>query len=134
MKGLFLRHVFPTYWYTLLISFYFHIMLIKNNIFFLITVTSFLIFLNACKNKNIEHSEDTTEVLVQVYEDTAVTILEDTYKVYGLKKVKVVSRPMYIYLFEFNPKKIKQTELIALLKTSDLVKEAQINRNVETRK
>jgi len=108
-------------------------MLIKKRLSILFTAAFVFLCLNACKNKNIGQAEDSSDVLVQVYEDTDLSLLEDTYKAYELQKVEVVSRPMHIYLFKFNSKKIKEIELVKLLKQSDLVKEAQPNRNVELR-
>lgn len=89
---------------------------------------------SACKTKNTINSNNNTTVLVQLFDDSEVVTLENTYKNYGLQKQKVVSRPMSIYLFNFNSDKIVDTTLIKLLKQSPLVKEAQKNGNVQQRK
>lgn len=93
-----------------------------------------LILVSACKTKNKVQTDNTPSILVQLYNDSTVTALELAYKKYDLQKQKVVSRPMSIYLFQFDAASIEDTTLITLLKQSKLVKEAQRNRNVELRK
>ena len=95
-------------------------------------VIAFICF-NSCKNLDTTQTEDNSDLLVQVYEESAISALEVAYGEYELQKVKMVSRSMNIYLFTFNSKKIKQNELIQLLKNSDLVKEAQSNKNIQPR-
>lgn len=87
----------------------------------------------SCKS-NIEsaNNEDTT-ILVQLYDANSLEKLVQEFDVYNLQKQKLVSRPMNIFLFSFNSEKIAPTELIGLLKESDLVKEAQKNKKVELR-
>ncbi|MEM7087656.1 MAG: hypothetical protein AAF489_15855 [Bacteroidota bacterium] len=87
----------------------------------------------SCKSKSSTPLEEDKTILIQVYNDTSVAILEQNYSAYELRKEKVVSRPMHIYLFTYNTNKIIETELIKQLKTSDLVKEAQSNKNVQSR-
>lgn len=106
---------------------------VKRNLLVLISVVFLTTQFTSCKSKNASSVDDLAEVLVQFNEQYESTNLEETYVAYELKKKKVVSRPMHIYLFTYNSKKIKQAELIELLKTSELVKEAQPNRNVQIR-
>ena len=88
----------------------------------------------SCKSRTSEIDETTTRtVLVQVHDDDSIPILEDAFKEYDLAKEKIVSNPMSIYLFTFNTAKITDLALIKLLKESELVKEAQQNRNVQIR-
>jgi len=87
----------------------------------------------SCKSKSSTQVEEVTTVLVQVYDDTSIALLEQNFGKYTLLKEKVVSRPMHIYLFTYDSKKIIEEELIKQLKTSDLVKEAQSNKNVQLR-
>jgi len=87
----------------------------------------------SCKSKSSTQIEEAKTVLVQVYNSGSVALLEGDYSEYELRKEKVVSRPMHIYLFTYNANKIIETELIKKLKTSDLVKEAQSNKNVQSR-
>lgn len=94
----------------------------------ILCVTSF-----SCKSKTSTQTEEPKTILVQVFDDASVALLEENYSEYELRKEKVVSRPMHIFLFTFNTNKIKETELIKQLKTSDLVKEAQSNKNVQSR-
>lgn len=93
-----------------------------------------LILVTACKTKNKVQTDKAPSILVQLYNDSTVTALELAYKKYDLQKQKVVSRPMSIYLFQFDASSIEDTTLITLLKQSKLVKEAQRNGNVELRK
>jgi len=87
----------------------------------------------SCKSKTSTQDEEPKTILIQVFDDASVELLEQNYSEYELRKEKVVSRPMHIFLFSYNTKKIIETELIKQLKTSDLVKEAQSNKNVQSR-
>lgn len=89
--------------------------------------------MTSCKTKDTQTSVTTPSILVQLYDATSVSVLESTYKNYSLEEQKVVSRPMNIFLFTFNSEKITDKALIEELKTSELVKEAQQNRTVQTR-
>tara|TARA_R100000935_G_scaffold8302_7_gene17550 strand:- start:188684 stop:189031 length:348 start_codon:yes stop_codon:yes gene_type:complete len=107
--------------------------LLKRLSILFFTLALFFAGLSSCKSNQPEPLEKEVSILVQLYEDTAVQTLEDTFVDYTLTKEKVVSRPTKIYLFTFNSKKITDVELIKLLKESSLVKEAQQNRTVQIR-
>ncbi len=94
-------------------------------------MTSVIMGITSCKSSQPEINQ--TTLLIQLYEDSAVQVLENNFKDYKLAKEKIVSRPTKIYLFTFDSQKITDTELIKLLKASDLVKEAQQNRTIQTR-
>lgn len=104
----------------------------KKTLLIIIVATLFGIN-SSCKSKSSTPVEEATSILVQMYDDTAITLLEQNYSEYKLLKEKVVSRPMHIYLFTYDSKKIVEEELIKQLKTSKLVKEAQSNKNVQLR-
>lgn len=93
----------------------------------------FIVLAISCKSKHEKFADENVTILVQLHDAESIADLESDFSEYALKMEKVVSRPTQIYLFTFNSKKIKDTELISLLKTSDLVKEAQQNRNVQLR-
>lgn len=78
-------------------------------------------------------SEEETTVIVQLINEGSHQDLELAFESYSLKKKKVISRPLYIILFEFDAEKISNEELVTLLKQSPLVKEAQLNRKVQLR-
>ena len=105
----------------------------KKKIVLILCVTIFCSTSFSCKSKTSTQAEEATTILVQVYDDASVELLEQNYSEYELRKEKVVSRPMHIFLFTYNTNKIIETELIKQLKTSDLVKEAQSNKNVQSR-
>lgn len=88
----------------------------------------------SCKSETKVIAPKTDTVLLQLYSDSASINLEREFSRYALKQEKVVSRPMNIYLFAFDSSKIADTSLIKVLKQSKLVKEAQQNREVTTRK
>jgi len=87
----------------------------------------------SCKTK-IDTNTNNSNVLVQVHDDDSVAILENEFLVHKLKKEKVVSRPIKIYLFTFDAATTSDIKLVELLKKSPLVKEAQRNQKVESRK
>ena len=91
------------------------------------------IFVISCKSNEVKNETSSGELLIQVYEERAVDDLEEAFKSYDLKKMRVVSRPVYIYLFSFNTQSIDQEELLVLVKESTLVKEAQTNKSVQIR-
>ena len=94
----------------------------------------FCVTLVSCKGSSADVStEEESTVLVQLFESGNEEALEVAFSDYDLKMKKVVSRPLYIGLYTFNTDKTTNTELVALLKKSPLVKEAQLNRNVELR-
>ncbi len=105
----------------------------KKESIFKWTVLLLITIVVSCKSKDTKQDSEKNTVIVQVYNSEAVTQLEKGYVQYNLKKEKVLSRPMQIFLFTFNSEKILNTELVELLKKSDLVKEAQLNRNVISR-
>lgn len=98
----------------------------------ILLIILFITSLNSCKSKETGVSIS-NDVLVQLYDDQSIMALEKEFSEYSLKNKKVVSRPMHIFLFEYNENKISDTTLIHLLKTSNLVKEAQQNRDVTLR-
>lgn len=77
--------------------------------------------------------EKGTTVIVQLTDDATSEKLETEFKTYRLKQREVLSRPLKIVLFDFDHKKIEDTDLVTLLKKSALVKEAQPNREVQPR-
>ncbi|MAZ73433.1 MAG: hypothetical protein CMC70_09835 [Flavobacteriaceae bacterium] len=98
------------------------------------SVLLFTIVLISCKSSKPEITENQSTILVQVTEETAVSALETNFKTYGLKYLKVVSRPMFIYLFSYNAEKISEAQLIILLKQEENVTEVQSNKDIEPRK
>jgi len=96
-------------------------------------MTVILLLLFSCKSKIETTNSEETTVLVQMYDANSLEMLIQDFDAYNLQKQKLVSRPLHIFLFSFNSEKITATELIDLLKASDLVKEAQTNKNVELR-
>lgn len=84
----------------------------------------------SCRTKQEIKSK---EVLVQLFNDTSVVSLEKRFSKYHLKKQKVVSRPMYIFLFSYHSEKIQENAMIDSLKASAFVKEAQSNKDVQIR-
>ena len=89
--------------------------------------------LSSCKSKSETLEGNDQTVLVQLHDLNTVDSLEDAFGQYQLKQDRLISRPMQIILFSFNSEKIQDTTLIRLLKTSELVKEAQQNRDVKLR-
>lgn len=103
--------------------------------YLILSICLFTVF-SGCKTTKGEPSDTNqkaTTVLVQLNNKDSISELEQNFKKYNLGKEKVVSKPMHIYLFTFNTKKITDKALVELLKLSDLVKEAQQNKNVQTR-
>ena len=97
--------------------------------YFLIAIFSII----SCKSKPIIETKQEKTLLVQVDHDSIVPILETSFKAYGLRKHKVVSRPIKIFLFEYNEEKISEEALISELKASPHVIVAQKNRDVQLR-
>jgi hypothetical protein len=108
-------------------------MLIKKH-YLLIILGVFFIYSSSCKNKNVVliPQEDNT-VIVKIKENASTDSLEISFNSYDLKKEKILSGPLNIYLFTFNKKKITNKDLVLFLKESPLVEEAQLNRNVNQR-
>ncbi|MBX2826912.1 MAG: hypothetical protein KTR22_02040 [Flavobacteriaceae bacterium] len=104
----------------------------KSTIYSWTVLLVMAVFISCKSNDSVQNSEKNT-VIVQLHDSDAVGSLEEQHETYNLKKEKVLSRPMQIFLFTFDSEKIKNTELVELLKQSDLVKEAQLNRNVTLR-
>lgn len=107
---------------------------IPKKIFIGITLVILCVVVTSCKGTSTEvKSEEETTVIVQLKEEGTESALENEFATYGLEKKKVLSRPLFIFLFTFDTQKTTNTELVELLKKSPLVKEAQLNRNVELR-
>lgn len=104
----------------------------KNAILIPITLCAVIVFSSCRSNIKIEEDKN-NELLVQVYSDSILPLLEQQYTAYDLRKEKTVSRPMKIHLYTFNSGKIADTTLLRMLKKSEHIKEAQINHKVETR-
>lgn len=113
-------------------SYYFHPTMKKEHLlkWFLLL---FVIIAFSCKSHDNAKDNEVYTVIVQMHDSSATAQLEQDHAPYDLKKEKVISRPMQIFLFSFNSGKISNTELVQLLKQSNLVKEAQLNRNVTLR-
>ncbi len=94
-----------------------------------------LLFLSlfSCKSHQDKSEAVATTVLVQLQDNATATTLENNFSEYNLTLEKLVSRPTNIYLFSYNQRKITIAQLLQELKASELVKEAQENRNVQTR-
>tara|TARA_B100001146_G_scaffold222761_1_gene235832 strand:- start:42910 stop:43242 length:333 start_codon:yes stop_codon:yes gene_type:complete len=86
----------------------------------------------SCKSKQ-DKSDPVVTVLVRLEEKATVAALENDFSEYNLAFEKLVSRPTNIYLFSYDQRKITIARLLQELKASELVKEAQENRNVQTR-
>lgn len=104
----------------------------KPNIHILLTA-AVLVFFNSCKSNKTEKVQDDATLLVQLKDVKSINTLEKEFVAYELTRIKLVSRPMFIYLVSYSTDKIDEEELIGLLKNSSLVKEAQPNREVNTR-
>ncbi|MDC7996207.1 hypothetical protein [Altibacter sp. HG106] len=89
--------------------------------------------LQNCKSKSDMEAPTTATVLVQCVGAGNEKLLEENFKAFDLKFERIVSRPALIYLFSFNQKKITTSNLIEQLKASDLVKEAQENKEIQPR-
>ena len=87
----------------------------------------------SCKSKDSLQENERNTLIVQMHDSQATTKLVKDYSQYDLQEKKVLSRPMNIFLFTFNSEKIQNSELLELIKKSDLVKEAQLNKNVTLR-
>jgi hypothetical protein len=91
-------------------------------------------FSASCKTGNADKEiRALPTVLVQMAPGAQVSELEEKFSAYSLQLEKKVSRPMDIYLFNFNPEKITEKQLLLLLKKSTMVKEAQRNKEVQNR-
>ncbi len=99
----------------------------------LFIISSFLVLLvTSCKTHDTPIQEKNS-IIIQLTDNAPIDTLETIFKKYDLKKQKLVSRPLHIYLYTFNPKKIENQALIIRLKKLPFVKEAQKNRTVKNR-
>lgn len=97
-------------------------------------ITFTLLFLfTACKSSHTEEHLATSEVLIQLTENTLPEKVEKEFVAYELSNLKTVSRPMHIFLFSYNTNKIEEKDLLKLLKQSNWIKEAQSNKDLQTR-
>jgi hypothetical protein len=93
-----------------------------------------IIMIQSCKVKPSESLEPTKQtVLVDLKDNVTPEKLEAEFKVYGLQNKKLISRPLNIFSFTFNEKKITATELIKALRISENVTNAQTNKEVNIR-
>lgn len=87
----------------------------------------------SCKPAKQTSEASTEEVIIQFYDNQQLTKVTEDFKAFDLVKLKTVSKPLFIYLFQFNNKKIALDSLIKQLKTSPYIKQAQPNRNIQIR-
>jgi len=105
-----------------------------RTLFYFLVVVFFCNPLISCKSKASNGlTEQGTTVIIKLAENATTEALEIAFKPYHLKKEKVLSRPLYIFLFTFDTNTTNDKDLVTLLKKSPLVDEAQLNRNVELR-
>lgn len=97
-------------------------------------VVLFTVTVVGCKSGEKSSTAVKNNLLVQLTDVAVVSALEADFKQYELYSTKVVSRPVHIFLFEYNATTISEEKLIALLKQSEYVKEAQPNRAIQLRK
>ena len=97
-------------------------------------ITILIVFFVACKSKIVDTPVENASVLVQLHNDNSIILVEKQFVQYALLQEKIVSRPMNIYLFAFDPTKVSDTTLVKLLKQSSLIKEAQTNKDVTSRR
>ncbi|GAB5399391.1 MAG: hypothetical protein Aureis2KO_09760 [Aureisphaera sp.] len=97
------------------------------------TALLLVVLITSCKSHDSTQDGEENTVIVQLHDNNAIAELENDFSEYNLKNKKVLSRPMQIFLFTFNSKKIESADLVELLKESNFVKDAQLNRNVTQR-
>ena len=105
----------------------------KKKLFFPTICLLLTVAILSCKSKSETLPGENDTVLVQLHNLEATDSLVKAFEEYQLVENRLVSRPMQIVLFSFNSRKIKDTTLIRMLKSSKLVKEAQQNRDVQLR-
>jgi len=90
-----------------------------------------------CKPKISRTIDAQGTVIVQFEEDSFFEELSNDivseFNDYELTKIKVLSRPLHIFLYSFNKEKISIDKLIEELKLKSNIKEAQPNRKVKPR-
>jgi hypothetical protein len=111
----------------------------KNNKLKILNINSLallliIIIVQSCKVKPSESFESSKQtVLVDLKDSVSPEKLEAEFKAYNLQNKKPVSKPLNIFLFTFNEKKITANELVAALLISENVDNAQTNKKVNTR-
>lgn len=88
----------------------------------------------SCKSKEPSRTSPQATVLIQLHDENTIAELEEDFMRFALKREKIVSRPMNIHLFKFDANKVADTTLVDFLRQSSLVKEAQTNKEITTRK
>lgn len=90
-----------------------------------------------CKPKISRTIDSQSTVIVQFEEDSFFEELSNDivseFNIYELTKIKVLSRPLHIFLYSFNKEKVSIDKLIEELKLKPNIKEAQPNRKVSPR-
>ncbi len=99
-----------------------------------VTFFLFIIIVQSCKVNSSESSESNYQsVLVDLKDNISPEKIETEFKVYNLQNKKLISKPLNIFLFTFNEKKITATELVEALRISENVDNAQTNKEVNNR-
>jgi len=105
------------------------ILIYKLVIFFI-----FIIVVQSCKVNSSESPKSNYQtVIVDLKDNITPEKLETEFKVYQLQNKKLISKPLNIFLFTFNEKKITATELVEVLRISENVDNAQTNKEVDNR-
>lgn len=92
------------------------------------------ILIQSCKVNSSESSESSNQtIIVDLKDDIIPETLEEEFKAYKLLNKKVISKPLNIFLFTFNEKKITATDLVEALRISKNVDNAQTNKEVNNR-
>ena len=96
---------------------------------------SLLLINMSCKqSKTDESSPQQGEVIVKLDDDVTGEQLESSFTEYQLKVVKRLGAKSSYYLCKFDIRSVETDSMVSLLKNSDMVVEAQRNRDLSTRK
>ena len=106
----------------------------RNSIYNFLVLFLFVSMIQSCKVNSSELPEPSNQtVLVDLKDDIIPEQLEEEFKVYNLRNKKSISKPLNIFLFTFNQKKITAAELVEELRISQNVENAQTNKEVNNR-
>lgn len=75
----------------------------------------------------------TQELLIQLKKNTDISLIEEAFKGYELKSIKLISKHLNIWLVSYNAQHITAQELLLQIKSNSLVKDAQTNKKMELR-
>ena len=86
------------------------------------------------QSKTDENSPQQGEVIVKLADDVTSEQLENSFTEFQLKVVKRLGARSSYYLCKFDIRSVETDSMVSLLKQSDMVEEAQRNRDLSTRK